>query len=94
MKLLHIAIIICVCCLPQISAQTSFNQIIWEIVENNPDLKATRASIDAMSAQEQTTLNLSDPEIEFSHKWGPREAGNKTELGISQSLLLMPRSAY
>ena len=85
MKLLYSLIILLACCAQQAMAQTTFNQIIGQIVEKDPDLKAIRASLDAQAAQEQASLNLYDPEIEFSHKWGPREAGNKTELGISQS---------
>ncbi len=80
-----LSVIIFVCSFQFLSAQTTFNQIIGQVIENNPELKAARASLEAQAEQEKITLNLSDPEIEFSHKWGPKEAGNKTELGISQS---------
>ena len=80
-----LSVIIFVCCFQFLSAQTTFNQIIGQVIENNPELKAARASLEAQAEQEKSTLNLSDPEIEFSHKWRHKEAGNKTELGISQS---------
>ena len=63
-----LSVIIFVCCFQFLSAQTTFNQIIGQVIENNPELKAARASLEAQAEQEKSTLNLSDPEIEFSHK--------------------------
>lgn len=61
-----------------------FNDMVNRIAGNNADLKATRLELEAQRSEQKSTLNLSDPEIEFSHKWGPANAGNKTEFGISQ----------
>lgn len=65
-------------------SRPEFNTLVNKIAENNADLKATRLELNAQRLEEKSTLNLSDPEIEFSHKWGPANAGNKTEFGISQ----------
>lgn len=61
-----------------------FTDLVNRIADNNTELKATRLELDARKAESRTQLNLSDPEIEFSHKWGPAHAADKTEFGISQ----------
>ncbi|MCM1021363.1 MAG: TolC family protein [Muribaculum sp.] len=66
------------------SGQDSFDAVYSTILTNNPDLRSARIETEAQELQERSTLNLSDPEVEFSHKWGPKQAGNKTELTVSQ----------
>ncbi len=68
-----------------LKAQSSFENIVDRITSNNPDLKSANLQLEAEMLQEKASINLSDPEIEFSHKWGQGNAAPKTEFGITQS---------
>ena len=65
-------------------AADPFAGIVSEVLSNNPELKAERHRLDAGVAAERAENMLADPTVDFSYKWGPAEAGDKIEAGISQ----------
>ncbi len=70
------------CC----NAQTSIEYILQQIEENNKELKANSALIEAQKLEAQTINNLPDPQISYGHAWNSKESSETTgELVISQS---------
>lgn len=55
------------------------------VATNNPAYNIELANNKAELQQLQSENNLEDPEVEFSHLWGSRGAGNKLGIQISQS---------
>ncbi len=62
-----------------------FDEVVREIVNNNYSLKASRETANSELENLKAENNLSDPEVEFEHLWGPANAGNRWNLGVSQS---------
>lgn len=68
------------------NAQTSIEEILQQIKDNNPTLSALRKQTEAEKIGNHTGLSLDDPEIEFAHLWGsPTVGNNRKNLDISQS---------
>lgn len=63
----------------------SFNEILDEVTANNPALKSRTATSQASLDEMRAEGNLPDPEVEFSHRWGPAGVGNKWDISVSQS---------
>lgn len=63
----------------------SFNEILDEVTANNPALKSRAATSQASLDEMRAEGNLPDPEVEFSHRWGPAGVGNKWDISVSQS---------
>lgn len=78
-------IILSAFCISSIKAQNSFDDYVSAIVDNNVILKGKQAEINTSTAELNTINNLSDPEVEFSHRWGQNGIGNKWDLGIKQN---------
>ena len=86
MKRLHIIYTIALAAATMtMSAQSAFDNVVSEILSNNPALAARRASAEAERLNLKAENNLSDPEVEFEHQWGQREVGNKWSISVSQS---------
>lgn len=66
------------------SAQDPFSAIETQIAENNPEVAAARQSYEALRLSDAADNNLSDPEVEFEHLWGPK-GDTRWSAGISQS---------
>lgn len=62
-----------------------FNDVINEIVANNPTLASRKASLESSINITKSDNNLADPEVEFEHLWGAEGIGNKWSLSVSQS---------
>ena len=60
----------------------TFNEILHYVASNNPTLAVSAAQGDAELIAMKSENNLSNPEIEFDHKWG--KEGTKWGIGVSQ----------
>lgn len=65
-------------------AQT-INDLVRQIVVNNPDLQNRALSITADKLDADDANALANPEVGFSRVWGKDGVGNKLQLDISQS---------
>lgn len=69
------------------SAQSSFENILIQIEDNNMGLQALRLQADADKIGNQTDIFLEDPEIGFNYLWGsPEGLGNRQDISMSQKL--------
>lgn len=70
-----------------ISAVTpvAIEDFISGIIANNIGIKTDEALANAEKNALESTNNLSDPELDFTHQWGQKGIGNKWSIGISQS---------
>ena len=67
-------------------AQSSIDNVLASIEENNTTLKALRESVDAQKLENRTGIYLSGPEVGFNYLNGkPGEIGNRTDISITQS---------
>ena len=66
------------------SVAQDYDILLKTIVANNPDIAAMEASIESEVLSIKSENNLPDTDIDFEHQWGPKEAGNKWSVGISQ----------
>jgi outer membrane protein TolC len=66
------------------SGQSTFDNIINEVIDNNPELAAKRAELNANILETKSENNLSDPSVDFEHKWGVGDAENRWDLSVSQ----------
>ncbi len=68
------------------NAQTNIEYILQQIEENNTELKANTALIEAQKLEAQTLNNLPDPQFSYGHVWNSKESSKTIgELIISQS---------
>lgn len=65
-------------------AQT-INDLVRQIVVNNPDLQNRALSISADKLEADDANALANPEVGFTRVWGKEGVGNKMQLDISQS---------
>jgi outer membrane protein TolC len=65
--------------------QDSFDNIIDEIIANNPELSAKQADMKSQILDAKVQNNLDDTQVEFDHKWGVGDADNRWNLSVSQS---------
>lgn len=61
----------------------SFNDILYDIAANNPELATSVAQNESDIINLKSENNLPDPEIGYEHKWG--KEGEKWGIGINQS---------
>lgn len=83
-KYITLSIVIIAVSLTPVRADV-FSDIIDLIIANNPALKSSLASSQAMLDEMRADGNLPDPEVEFSHRWGAENVGNKWDLSVTQS---------
>lgn len=68
-------------------AQSSIQDILLEIEDNNTTLSALRKQSDAALTGNQTGYYLSNPELEFHYLWGkPVAAGDKVDVAVKQTV--------
>ncbi len=84
MKRVLISIMLCVIGMCCIHAQ-SFDSLARQIIDNNPEIKSSQASIESDLLQLRSENNLPDPEVGFEHLWAPNGIKNKWNASISQS---------
>lgn len=61
------------------------DELVSELVIDNLGLKASEKTVESEKNAMQSSNNLPDPQLEFSHQWGQYGIGNKWSVGISQS---------
>lgn len=66
-------------------AQNSLQNVLQQIEANNIALKALRQENEAQKMENRSGIALPDPEVEFGYNWGSAEAGDKIEVGVTQS---------
>ena len=69
-----------------LKAQNSIETILLQIEQNNKEIQANNALINAQKLEVQTTNNLPDPQVSYAHVWNSKN-NNETigELEITQS---------
>lgn len=86
MKRLFLTLSICIAFLSNLSAQTSFDEIISMIEKNNQTLNAYKNENEAIKQANMTGLNLPDPEVGFTYMWGQTaEILDKINIDVVQS---------
>ena len=64
----------------------SLDALIDRMMLLNPSIKSEAYSADAARQNLRSAAVLPDPEIEGGYQWGMKDAGNKMELSITQSM--------
>jgi len=68
-----------------VSAQTSIEQVLLEVEQNNTTLVALKRKVDAETIGNKTDLFLPNPEVEFNYLFGsPSSIGNRTDISVTQ----------
>lgn len=66
-------------------AQTSIEQVLSEVEQNNTTLIALKRKADAETTANKTDLFLPNPEVEFNYLFGsPSVIGNRTDIRVTQ----------
>lgn len=78
---------ICICAGAAISAsaQTSTEAVLRQIEENNPQLKAAAADVEAEKLENRSGAILENPEFEFNYLWGADGIGNRRDFRVTQA---------
>ena len=79
--------VICICVATSFGtkAQTSTETILRQIEENNPQLKASAAEVDAEKLANRSGALLENPEFEFNYLWGADGIGNRRDFRVTQA---------
>ena len=65
--------------------QSSIRQILMEIEQNNPELKAAAAEMEAEKIAGKAEARLANPEVEFNYLRGADNIGDRHDLRVIQS---------
>lgn len=82
---LLLSICICVGAAISASAQTSTEAVLRQIEENNPQLKAAAADVEAEKLENRSGAILENPEFEFNYLWGADGIGNRRDFRVTQA---------
>lgn len=64
----------------------SIDEVLQSILQNNKELQANAAQVEAQTLQARSENNLPDPEVQYVHQWGNKEGmGFTGELEATQS---------
>lgn len=67
-------------------SQSSVNEVLKEIIRNNPKLASARTEADARRAEYRTGLSLRNPTVSYDYLFGnPGSVGNETEINVDFS---------
>ena len=66
-------------------AQGSVRQVLLEIGQNSPALKAAAAEMEAERLAGRAETLLDNPEVEFNYLWGAEGIGGRHDLRVTQS---------
>lgn len=67
-------------------SQSSVNEVLKEIIRNNPNLASARTEADARRAEYRTGLSLRNPTVSYDYLFGnPGSVGNETEINVDFS---------
>jgi len=71
---------------PALSWAQNYGDVLSQIEQNNPVLKALQAEAAARAQEARTGLAPADPEVEAGYLWGkPSDTGNRVDLNVTQS---------
>ena len=71
---------------PVFSWGQNFSDVLSQIEQNNPLLKALQAEARAKAQEARTGLAPADPEVEAGYLWGrPSDMGNRVDLNVTQT---------
>lgn len=68
-----------------VRAQGSVRQVLLEIGQNSPALKAAAAEMEAERLAGRAETLLDNPEVEFNYLWGAEGIGGRHDLRVTQS---------
>ncbi|MDR2026674.1 MAG: TolC family protein [Prevotellaceae bacterium] len=67
-------------------AQSSIDDVLASVEQNNTALKALKADIEAQKLENRTGIYLPNPEVEFNYLWGnPNNIGNRNDISVRQT---------
>lgn len=82
-----IAFCISLLCAIPMTAQSSFDNVLRQVEENNLTLKARHQETEVEKLDNRAENYLENPEVEFGYLWGdPGEIGTRKDFAISQSI--------
>ena len=84
MKCRIISLIVAVMAFGAQANADGMSHILQQIKQNNTQLKALNADIEAQAAEIRSSNNLSDPTVDGAYLFGAGKVGDKWEIGISQ----------
>ncbi len=83
---LFLIIALVFCQFPLLLSQSSIDNVLMAVEENNLKLKALREFTNARKIENKTGISLSDPDIDFGYLWGsPGEVGHRKDISAMQS---------
>lgn len=85
MKKRFYSLIVLVCCVIAVQAQTTIDAVLKSVEQNNTQLKALREMSVANKLENKTANNLANPEVEFTHKPGTKSELAETGIEATQS---------
>ena len=65
--------------------QSTVSQVLRQIEQNNPGLKAAAAEVEAERLAGKAETILANPEVEFNYLWGAENLGGRHDLRVSQT---------
>lgn len=65
--------------------QSTVKNVLREIEQNNPGLKAAAAEVEAERLAGKAETILANPEVEFNYLWGAENLGGRHDLRVSQA---------
>lgn len=65
--------------------QSTVSQVLRQIEQNNPGLKAAAAEVEAERLAGKAETILANPEVEFNYLWGAENLGGRHDLRVSQA---------
>ena len=68
-----------------VRAQSSAEDVLRKIEENNPQLKAAAAEVEAQKIENRSGALLENPEFEFNYLWGADGIGNRRDFRVTQT---------
>ncbi len=67
-------------------SQNSVNEVLKQILQNNPSLASAKTETDARRAEYRTGLSLRNPAVSYDYLFGnPASVGNETEINVDFS---------
>ena len=82
---LLLTIFICAGAAISVSAQISTKVVLRQIEENNQQLKAAAADVEAEKLANRSEALLENPEFEFNYLWGADGIGNRRDFRVTQA---------
>jgi outer membrane protein TolC len=67
-------------------AQTTVDDALISVEQNNTTLKALKEDVEAQKLENKTGIYLANPEAEFNYLWGqPNNIGNRNDISVRQT---------